>query len=148
MSVIAGPTSHGTTPRPNPWRVPLEVEDRLAGRRHAARAAVRRGDPAQAWELLEGTHVLSQPWVWPHVRSHVDMLRLAARTRDRRELVGQLVRILVAGPGSATGRDPVGNTGRATVRATQPMPLPDDVADFLARITADHESPPERRSTR
>jgi hypothetical protein len=40
--------------------------------------------------------------------------------------------MIVAGPGSATGRDPLGNTGRAKVPATEPMPLPDDLTALLA----------------
>jgi hypothetical protein len=34
-------------------------------------------------------------------------------------------------PGSLTGRYPVGNTGRARVPATQPMPIREDLADLL-----------------
>jgi hypothetical protein len=60
------------------------------------------------------------------------MLGVAWRERDRREVTGQLVRLVVAGPGSATGRYPVGNSGRARVPATLPMPLPDDLAALLA----------------
>ena len=44
----------------------------------------------------------------------------------------QLARIIVAGPGTATGRYPLGNTGRADVPATKPMPVPADLADLLA----------------
>ena len=73
-----------------------------------------------------------QPWAWPHVRSHLDMLGLAMRTKDRAEIAGQLFRVVVAGPGSATGRSPVGNTGRADVSATMPMPVPDELAALLA----------------
>ena len=98
----------------------------------AADAARRAGDLDEAWRLLERTHILSQPWAWPHVRSHVDMLRLAVAAHDRREIVGQIVRTLVAGPGSATGRYPLGNTGRANVPATMPMPIPEDLAAVLA----------------
>jgi hypothetical protein len=104
----------------------LDTERRAARRAHAA------GDDTEAWRHLERTHILSQPWPWPHVRSHLDMLRLAVRTRNGREAIGQLVRIVVAGPGSATGRYPLGNTGRADVPATKPMPLPDDLAELLA----------------
>ena len=119
--------------------------DRMTGARHprsartaaidadrrAARGARQAGDFDEAWRLLERVHILSQPWAWPHVRSHVDMLRLALHTRDRREIVGQMVRTLVAGPGSAVGRYPLGNTGRSNVPATQPMPLPEDLAELL-----------------
>ena len=53
------------------------------------------------------------------------------RRRDRREVVGQLVRLLVAGPGSAVGRYPLGNTGGANVSAVTPMPIPADLQAVL-----------------
>jgi len=37
----------------------------------------------------------------------------------------------VAGPGSLSGRYPTGNTGRARVPATQPMPIRSDLAKML-----------------
>jgi hypothetical protein len=67
----------------------------------------------------------------PHVRTHVAMLGAALRRRDRREIVGQVVRLLVAAPGSWTGRYPVGNTGGADVSALRPMPIPADLQVFL-----------------
>jgi hypothetical protein len=109
-----------------------EIVAAIDADRRAARAARDAGDLDEAWRLLERTHILSQPWAWPHVRSHVDMLRLAVHARERREIVGQIVRTLVAGPGSAVGRYPLGNTGRSSVPATQPMPVPDDLAELLA----------------
>jgi hypothetical protein len=63
----------------------------------------------------------------PHVRTHVLMLGAAVRRRDAHEIVGQLIRLVVAGPGSWTGRYPVGNTGGADVSALKPMPIPDDL---------------------
>jgi hypothetical protein len=126
-------TDRMTTSRhPRTVRTP-EVVAALDADRRAARAARRAGDLAEAWRLLERTHVLSQPWPWPHVRSHLDMLHLAVHARDRREIVGQLVRALVAGPGSAVGRYPLGNTGRADVPATRPMRVPEDLAALLGQ---------------
>jgi hypothetical protein len=66
-----------------------------------------------------------------HVRTHLVMLAYAFRRRDPHEIVGQLMRVIVAGPGSWTGRYPVGNTGGADVSAFQPMPVPDDVRAIL-----------------
>jgi len=59
------------------------------------------------------------------------MLAYAFRRRDPHEIIGQLMRVIVAGPGSWTGRYPVGNTGGADVSAFQPMPVPDDVRAIL-----------------
>jgi hypothetical protein len=65
------------------------------------------------------------------------MLGLALRTRDGREVGGQIVRLFMAAIGSATGRFPAGNTGRARVPIAQPMDLPEDLARTLAAAGAD-----------
>lgn len=111
--------------------MPALVADRLTADLAEARGASLGGDVGRAWERLEEAHVLSQPWAWPHIKVHVAMLDLGWRTRDRREVSGQLVRIIVAGPGSLTGRYPEGNTGRASVPATQPMPVPAELRTLL-----------------
>ena len=67
----------------------------------------------------------------PHVRTHVSMLGYGFRHRDRREVLGQVIRLMVAAPGSWTGRYPVGNTGGAHVSALSPMPIPDDLKGLL-----------------
>jgi hypothetical protein len=85
------------------------------------------------WRLLEDAHVLSQPWAWMHVRVHGSMFVAAVMQRDVHEVRGQLSRIAVAGPGSLSGRYPKGNTGRARVPATQPMPIAGELAEVLQR---------------
>ena len=59
------------------------------------------------------------------------MLVLAVRQHDRREAFGQVLRLIVAAPGSMTGRYPVGNTGRVRAGLMTPMPVPDDLAAAL-----------------
>jgi hypothetical protein len=67
-----------------------------------------------------------------HVKTHVAMLGCALRRRDGHEIAGQLFRMLVAAPGSWTGRYPVGNTGGSDVSAFREMPVPQDLATLLA----------------
>jgi hypothetical protein len=55
------------------------------------------------------------------------MLGFAIRRRDWSEVMGQIVRIILAPIGAVTGRLPVGNTGRSNVSAFAPMPVPDDL---------------------
>ena len=98
-----------------------------------AREARHQRDWIQSWSLLETAHILSQPWAWMHVRVHGSMFVTAIVQRDVREVRGQLSRIAVAGPGSLSGRYPTGNTGRARVRATQPMPITGELAEVLQR---------------
>lgn len=111
--------------------IPTAISERLTADLAAARDETKSGNEAAAWMLLEEAHVLSQPWAWPHIKVHFEMLALGWHTRDRREVTGQLLRIVMAGPGSLTGRYPEGNTGRASVPATQPMPVPDDLRTLL-----------------
>lgn len=102
-----------------------------AAERTAALSARQRSDTADEWRHLERAHVLSQPIAGAHVRTHLSMLAYGVRHRDRREIAGQLVRLLVAAPGTWTGRYPVGNTGGANVSALEPMPVPDDLQAVL-----------------
>jgi hypothetical protein len=61
------------------------------------------------------------------------MLVHAWLKRDPREVVGQLVRILVAAPGSWLGRAPLGNTGGSNVGILTQMPLPEDLRAILGK---------------
>jgi hypothetical protein len=107
------------------WNAPRAIRDRIEGE---VAAAQQSNDP---WPHLERAHVLAQPWIRPHLAVHVAMLGRGVRERDRHEIVGQLIRLIVAGPGSATGKYPTGNTGRSNVSMTQPMPIPDDLQRIL-----------------
>ena len=109
--------------------------DAWAEERAAAKTARSRGDLAAEWHHLERAHILSQPMAGPHVRTHVSMLGYGLRRRDRREIIGQAVRLIVAAPGTWTGRYPIGNTGGADVSALRPMPIPDDLQGVLAGVT-------------
>jgi hypothetical protein len=59
------------------------------------------------------------------------MLGHGLRTRNLREIMGQLPRIVLGFLGSFVGRVPVGNTGGANVPAEQPMPIPPDLQALL-----------------
>ncbi|MCP3140285.1 DUF3703 domain-containing protein [Pyxidicoccus xibeiensis] len=96
-----------------------------------ATRAEARADLTLAWRHLERAHILSQAHAGPHVRSHCRMFAFGWRRRDVRELVGQAVRIVVAGPGSWLGRAPLGNTGGANVGILTPMPMPEDLRALL-----------------
>lgn len=95
----------------------------------AARAA--RHDPPAAFAHLERAHVLGQRWALPHTHTHLLMLRHGLRTRDGREILGQLVRIIGGFFMSLVGRVPNGNTGGANVPAEQKMPIPADLQVLL-----------------
>ena len=99
--------------------------------RVAARDARAAGEATVEWVHLERAHILSQPLLLAHVRTHLAMLGYGWRHRDRREVIGQLVRLVVAGPGTMMRRYPLGNTGGVNVSAVAPMVIPDDLAAVL-----------------
>lgn len=69
------------------------------------------------------------------------MLAQAWRDRGNVEVRGQILRLVVAGPGSAARRYPVGNTGRARVPATTPASeMLTMLAASSAAATADREA--------
>jgi hypothetical protein len=96
-----------------------------------ARDARIRRDVGRTWTHLARAHILSQPLAGRHVRTHLAMLAFGIRTGRPREIVGQLVRLTVAAPGTWTRRYPVGNTGGADVSAFAVMPVPDDLRPLL-----------------
>ncbi len=114
------------------WRAPSSVDRRIGELLATVRSEGREGEVDVAWERLADAHVLSQPWALPHVRVHWAMLMLGWRSRDASEVAGQLFRLVVAAPGSLTGRYPAGNSGRADVSAFVPAPVRDDLADLLS----------------
>lgn len=97
----------------------------------AYRSALEEGDEDRAWHHLERVHIVSQPFLGPHLNSHGVMLQFAIKQRDWGEVLGQIVRIILAPLGALTGRLPVGNIGRSHVNAFAPMPIPADLADAL-----------------
>jgi hypothetical protein len=105
--------------------------DAWSGEIDAAHTAKSRGDMRDEWNHLERAHILSQPMAGRHVRTHLAMLGSALRRHDRHEISGQLFRVLVAAPGSWSGRYPAGNTGGADVSAFEPMEPPDDLRSIL-----------------
>jgi len=98
----------------------------------AGYAAMNSGDLNEAFRRFERAHILGQRSTRLHLRSHVAMLRVARRRSDKREIVGQLKRIVAAALFSRIWV-PVGNTGGANVGALQKMPVPEDLERILAQ---------------
>ena len=62
----------------------------------AGYAAFERDDFAEAFRHFERAHILGQRRTRLHVRTHIAMLKLAWRRRDKREILGQLSRVVAA----------------------------------------------------
>ena len=80
---------------------------------------------------LERAHVLAQRVTGRHTYVHWLMLVAGMRSRDYREVVGQLPRMLASVLFSRLWV-PRGNTGRARVSALKPMPVPADLRHLVS----------------
>jgi len=100
----------------------------------AYRAAKASQDIVTAWAALERAHIISQPFLGPHIANHWSMLLFAVEQRDWRELAGQALRLALAPLGALTGRIPTGNTGRSNVSPFLAMPVADDLRRTMESI--------------
>ena len=73
----------------------ISAQARLVYRREMD-AATKADDSLARWRHLERAHIVSQPDPWLHTCNHAAMLVLALRQHDRREAIGQVVRLIVA----------------------------------------------------
>jgi hypothetical protein len=108
-------------------RLRVAFESEMASAIEALRA--RRHD--DCLRHLERAHILGQRFVVPHLRSHWWMFRAGLQMGDAREVLAQIPRLLLAGPGSLLGRNPLGNPGTARVGIFQPVAIPPDLAQLL-----------------
>jgi len=84
----------------------------------------------EAFTHFERAHILGQPYIIPHTRSHWWMLKVGWKRGSFKEIFGQLNRIFAAIIFSRIWV-PLGNTGGANVNPLKSMPLPDDLARIL-----------------
>ncbi len=93
-------------------------------------ALLRNGDRVASMREFEHAHILGQNRTGRHLRSHLAMFRWARQGGDRRELRGQLGR-LVGALLFTWLWVPRGNPGSTRVGAFTPMPIPEPLASLL-----------------
>jgi len=97
----------------------------------ASEQAEGAGKLQVAWHHLERAHILGQRWPREHNAVHWRMLKFGLRTKNTREIIGQLPRLVFGGVKSFVGTVPIGNTGGADVPALRTMEIPEDLKVLL-----------------
>jgi hypothetical protein len=92
----------------------------------------------EAWSHLENAHILGQSFPIEHTYTHWLMLKFGFKIKDRKEILGQIPRLLVGGVKSFVGKIPVGNTGGANVSALRPMEIPEHLKEILEKYNPSH----------
>lgn len=88
-------------------------------------------DYRSSWHHLERAHILGQPYPFHHTLVHWKMLLFGFKIKDRREIIGQIPRLLVGGIKSFVGEIPVGNTGGANVPPLKIMEIPEELKRII-----------------
>jgi hypothetical protein len=96
-----------------------------------AAASLKKEHYIICWRHLERAHILAQPYPFQHTAVHWRMFLFGIRVKNRKEVMGQIPRLLVGGVKSFVGRIPVGNTGGANVPPLQSMEIPEDLAVII-----------------
>jgi hypothetical protein len=84
-----------------------------------------------AWNHLERLHIIGQSYPFEHTYSHWLMLNFGFRQKNVKEVLGQIIRLLVGGWKSFINHIPKGNTGGANVHPLKVMELPEDLKIIL-----------------
>lgn len=90
----------------------------------------QHGDFTQCFKHLENAHILGQSYIIPHTLSHWWMLKVGWQTTNFKEVFGQVMRILASIVFSRIWV-PKGNTGGANVHPLKPMPIPEELKQYL-----------------
>lgn len=113
----------------------LTIKDAFDAEMAGARDAYIKADYDTAFNRLKRAHILGQRNFLHHWSTHWWMLKLGLRIQDKREVVGQIIRLVAVIPGFVFGWVPVGNTGAAEVSALKPMPLSEDLKSVLGKFS-------------
>jgi len=85
----------------------------------------------KAFPFFERSHILGQKYVVPHTISHLWMLKIGFKTKNIKEIIGQLIRIPMGIIGSLVGIVPIGNTGGSDISITKSPPIPKDLREII-----------------
>lgn len=96
-----------------------------------AATAFAQNNLQRSWQHLERAHILGQPYPYHHTLVHWRMLQFGIKTKNTKEIIGQIPRLLVGGVKSFVGNIPVGNTGGANVPPLQPMEIPEELKQII-----------------
>ncbi len=114
------------------WSMPAGLKAHYNQELDQYNREISKGNMQLGWNHLERAHIIGQAWFKPHTYIHWLMFRFGISVKNKKEILGQLPRLLFGGVKSFVGIIPVGNTGGANVPPLRPMEIPDDLKKILA----------------
>lgn len=88
-----------------------------------------------SWYHLERAHIFGQPYPLPHKLVHWKMWIFGIKSKDTREVIGQIPRLLAGGFKSFVGEVPIGNTGGSNVPPLKRMEISVELKKIIEENT-------------
>ena len=101
---------------------------------NAYRTEFMKGDFDMAWNHLERAHIIGQQYPYEHSYVHWKMLQFGFKMKSRKEIIGQIPRLLVGGVKSFVGRIPIGNPGGANVPPLKTFPIDEELQEVFIKV--------------
>ncbi|BAY07736.1 DUF3703 domain-containing protein [Calothrix sp. NIES-2098] len=99
-----------------------------------AKKFIAEQDFESAWIALQRAHILGQTDAIAHVIAHWNMLKLAWKQRDFKEIAGQLLPTFLAIPLTLLyGKKRYLRGGKANVNNSEKMTIPEDIQQILSQ---------------
>ncbi|MFB2896251.1 DUF3703 domain-containing protein [Aerosakkonemataceae cyanobacterium BLCC-F50] len=99
-----------------------------------AKIAIAQSDFPTAWTALQRAHILGQRDATSHLIVHWNMLKLAWKQQDFREIVGQIMPTILAVPLTLfMGKFRSFRGGKANIDESEKMSIPEDIQQILDR---------------
>lgn len=112
-------------------KLPEDLKAPFQAELSSSRLFFTQNEFAKAWNHLEHAHVIGQAYPLVHTHVHWLILKFGFTIKSRKEILGQIPRLLVGGVKSFVGVIPVGNTGGSNVPPLRAMDIPADLQKIL-----------------
>jgi hypothetical protein len=96
------------------------------------------GNLERAWNHLERAHIIGQQYPYAHTFVHWKMLLFGFKIKNRKEILGQIPRLIFGGVKSFVGKIPVGNPGGANVPPLKSFPIEKELLAIFAKAKIAH----------
>ena len=90
-----------------------------------------KGNLEKAWKHLERAHIIGQKYPYPHTLVHWKMLKFGFKIKSRKEIFGQIPRLIFGGVKSFVGKIPIGNPGGANIPPLKSFPIEKELQDIF-----------------
>jgi hypothetical protein len=113
-------------------KIPVKLKPFYIAELQNSKIAFLNSDFQKSWKHLETAHVIAQIYPIEHTIVHWKMLQFGIKIKNRKEILGQIPRLIFGGIKSFVGKIPTGNTGGANVPPLQPMEIPENLKKIIA----------------